>query len=43
MSPECPSKNSIKKEDWAIKKATQYYMEANKADVHQDDQSECDN
>ena len=43
MSPECPNKNSIKKEDWAIKKATQYYMEANKADVRQDEQSEGDN
>ena len=43
MSPECPNKNSIKKEDWAIKKARQYYMEANKADVRQDEQSEGDN
>jgi hypothetical protein len=43
MSPECPDKNSIKKEDWHIKKATQYYMEADKADVYQDDQSDGDN
>ena len=27
LSPECPDKNTIKKEDWHIKKATQYYME----------------
>jgi hypothetical protein len=33
MSPEFPDKDSIKKEDWHIKKATQYYMEADKADV----------
>jgi hypothetical protein len=43
MSPECPDKNSIKKEDWHNKKATQYYMEANKADVYQDDQLDGDN
>jgi hypothetical protein len=44
MSPECPDKNSIKREDWHIKKSTQYYyMEAYKADVHQDDQSDGDN
>ncbi len=40
LSPECPDKNKIKKEDWHIKKATQYYMEANKADAHQDKQEE---
>jgi hypothetical protein len=33
----------IKKEDWHIKKAMQYYMEANKADNHQDEQEEGDN
>jgi hypothetical protein len=43
MSPECPDKNSIKKEDSYIKKATQYYMEADKADLHQDHQSDGDN
>jgi hypothetical protein len=44
MSPEWPDKNSIKKEDRRIKKATQYYyMKAYKADVHQDDQSDGDN
>jgi hypothetical protein len=43
-SPECPDKNSIKKEDWhMIKKATQYYMEADKVDVHHDDPSDGDN
>jgi hypothetical protein len=36
MSPECPDKNTIKKEDWHIKKATQYYMEADKTKDHQD-------
>jgi hypothetical protein len=34
MSPECPDKNSAKKEDWHIKKATYYYMEVDKADHH---------
>jgi uncharacterized glyoxalase superfamily protein PhnB len=43
MSPECPDKNSIKKKDWHIKKAIQYYMEAAKADVHQNDQLDGDN
>jgi hypothetical protein len=43
MSPECPAKNSIKKEDWHTKKATQYYMEAEKAEVHQDNHSDGDN
>ena len=42
MSPECPNKNSIKKEDWAIKKANQSHMERT-TDSHQDDQSEDDN
>jgi hypothetical protein len=42
MSPECPNKDSIKKEDWAIKKANQHFMEK-KAETHQDDQSEGDN
>jgi hypothetical protein len=43
MSPECLDKNSIKKEDWHIRNATQDYMEVDKADVHQDDQSDGDN
>ena len=36
LSPECPDKNTIKQEDWHIKNATQYYMEASKANGHQD-------
>jgi hypothetical protein len=43
VSPECPDKNTINKEDWHIKKATQYYMEAEKAQAHQDDRSDGDN
>jgi hypothetical protein len=43
LSPECPEKNTIKKEDWHIRKATQYYQDANKADDHQDEQEEGDN
>jgi hypothetical protein len=43
LSPECPDKNKIKKEDWHIKKATQYYMEASKANDQQDEQEEGDN
>ena len=51
MSPECPNKDSIKKEDWAIKKATQYYMDhamdnanqqANKSDNSQRDQTDTE-
>jgi hypothetical protein len=38
LSPECPDKNTIKKEDWHIKKATQYYMEATKAETKQDEE-----
>ena len=40
MSPECPDKNSIKKEDWHIKKAKQYYMEADKTNDHQNEQQD---
>jgi hypothetical protein len=43
LSPECPDKNTIKKEDWHIKKSTQYYMEASKANDHQDEPEEGDN
>jgi hypothetical protein len=43
LSPECPGKNTTKKEDWHIKKAKQYYMEASKAKDHQDEQEEGDN
>jgi hypothetical protein len=43
LSPGCPDKNTIKKEDWHIKKSTQYYQDANKADDHQVEQEEGDN
>jgi hypothetical protein len=38
LSPECPDKNTIKKENWHINKATQYYQEANQANNHQEEQ-----
>jgi hypothetical protein len=41
VSPECPQKNSIKKEDWALRKATVYVQDNNKED-HQDDDSTGD-
>jgi hypothetical protein len=37
LSPECPDKNTIKKENWHINKATQYYQEANQANDHQEE------
>jgi hypothetical protein len=38
LSPECPdSKNTIKKENWHINKATQYYQEVNQANDHQEE------
>jgi hypothetical protein len=40
LSPECPDKNTIKKENWHINKATQYYQEANQANDHQEEQQE---
>jgi hypothetical protein len=40
LSPECPDKNTIKKENWHINKATQYYHEANQANDHQVEQQE---
>jgi hypothetical protein len=40
LSPECPDKNTIKKENWHINKATQYYQEANQANNHQEEQQE---
>jgi hypothetical protein len=42
LSPECPDKNKIKKdEEWHITKATQYYQDVNtKANDHQDEQRE---
>jgi hypothetical protein len=44
LSPECPDKNTIKKENWHINKATQYYQEANQAKDHQEEhQEEGDN
>ena len=43
MSPECPNKNSIKKEDWAIKKANQSHMERTTDSNQDNDQSEDDN
>jgi hypothetical protein len=43
LSPDCPDKNTTKKENWHIKKATQYYMEASKANDHQYEQEEGDN
>jgi hypothetical protein len=43
LSPEYPDKNTIKKENWHINKATQYYQEANQANDHQEEQQEGDN
>jgi hypothetical protein len=40
LSPDCPDKNTIKKENWHINKATQYYQEANQANDHQEEQQE---
>jgi hypothetical protein len=40
LSPECLDKNTIKKENWHINKATQYYQEANQANDHQEEQQE---
>jgi hypothetical protein len=40
LSPECPDKNTIKKENWHINKATQHYQEANQAHDHQEEQQE---
>jgi hypothetical protein len=40
LSPECPDRNKIKKDKWHIKKATQYYQDANKPNDHQDEQQE---
>jgi hypothetical protein len=42
LSPECPDKNIIKKENWHMNKATQYYQEANKANDHQEEVQEAD-
>jgi hypothetical protein len=41
MIPECPQKNSIKKEDWAISEAT-VDVQAEKEDEDQDDDSTSD-
>jgi hypothetical protein len=40
LSPECPDKNKIKKDECHIHKATQYCQDANKANDHQDEQQE---
>jgi hypothetical protein len=40
LSPECPHKNTIKKENWHINKAMQYYQEANQVNDHQEEQQE---
>jgi hypothetical protein len=40
LSPESPYKNTIKKENWHINNATQYYQEANQANDHQEGQQE---
>jgi hypothetical protein len=40
LSPECPDKNTIKKENLYINKATQYYQEANQRNDHQEEQQE---
>jgi hypothetical protein len=40
LSPECPDKKTIKKENWHINKAMQYYQEANQAYVHQEEQQQ---
>ena len=41
ISPECPQKNAIKKEDWAFRKAT-VYVQAHGKEDHQDDDSTGD-
>jgi hypothetical protein len=42
LSPECPDKNTIKKANWHINKAMQYYQEANQVNDHQEEeQQEC--
>jgi hypothetical protein len=41
ISPECPQKNTIKKEDWAFRKAT-LYVQADGKEDHQDDDSTDD-
>jgi hypothetical protein len=41
LSPECPDKNIIKKENWHMNKATQYYQEANKTNDHQEEVQEA--
>jgi hypothetical protein len=38
ISPECPQKNAIKKEDWVFRKAT-VYVQADGKEDHQDDDS----
>jgi hypothetical protein len=43
LSPECRDKNTIKKENWHINKATHYYQEANHANDHQEEEQEGDN
>ncbi len=43
LSPDCPQKNSIKKEDWAIQKSQTVYVQNEKQDDHQDDDSVGDN
>ncbi len=43
LSPDCPQKNSIKKEDWAIRKSQTVYVQNEKQDDHQDDDSVGDN
>jgi hypothetical protein len=42
ISPECPKKNSIKKEDWAIRKA-ELHMQAERQDEQEEEDSTKDN
>jgi hypothetical protein len=42
LSPECPDKNIIKKENWHMNKTTQYYQEANNPNDHQEEVQEAD-
>ena len=39
MSPECPQKSTIKREDWAIRKATVYMQADKEEDNNRDDDS----
>jgi hypothetical protein len=41
LSPECPDKNKIKKDEWHItKQAMQYYQDVDEANNYQDEQQE---